>query len=179
MNHKKFFSVTVSLAVMGVLLAMEIILSRFLSINQWDLKIGFSFIPIVIVAYIYGAIPAAVIAALGDFLGAVLFPIGPYHPGFTATAFLTGAIFGLFLHKQYSIYKLVPSVLLVQFTGGLILNTIWISQLYGSPFFVVLPTRIVQCIVMSVVEILTISLLEKILLRRLKQMVMSLNVIKT
>ena len=30
----------------GVLTAMEIVLNRFLSINAWNLKIGFSFVPV-------------------------------------------------------------------------------------------------------------------------------------
>ena len=75
---------------LGVLTALEIVLSRFLSISAWNIKIGFSFVPIAAAAMLFGPLPAAVAAALGDLLGAILFPIGPYFPGFTVTAFLTG-----------------------------------------------------------------------------------------
>ena len=40
-------SMTHRLVLMAMFVAVQIILSRFLSINLWNLKIGFSFIPIV------------------------------------------------------------------------------------------------------------------------------------
>ena len=91
----------------GVLTAMEIVLNRFLSINAWNLKIGFSFVPVAIAGMLFGPIPAAIVAALGDFVGALVFPIGPYFPGFTFTAFLTGIVFGFFLKGKTT----VPRVL--------------------------------------------------------------------
>ena len=50
----------------GVLTAMEIVLNRFLSINAWNLKIGFSFVPVAIAGMLFGLLPAAIVAALGD-----------------------------------------------------------------------------------------------------------------
>ena len=76
---------THSIALMGLLLAAEIVLSRFCSIATWNIKIGFTFIPLVLSAGLFGPIGAGVLAALADFLGAILFPIGPYFPGFTFT----------------------------------------------------------------------------------------------
>lgn len=71
------------LTTLGVLIATEVVLSRFLSINAWNIKIGFNFVPIAIAAILYGPIAAGAVAGIGDFLGAVLFPIGPY-PGLHA-----------------------------------------------------------------------------------------------
>lgn len=44
-----------SVSVIGILVAMEIILARF-SIHTWNIKIGFSFVPIVVAAILYGPI---------------------------------------------------------------------------------------------------------------------------
>ena len=85
---------TRTLVTMGLLLALEIVLSRFLSINAWNIKIGFNFVPVAVAALLYGPLGGAIVAAMGDFLGAILFPIGPYFPGFTFTAFLTGGTCG-------------------------------------------------------------------------------------
>lgn len=41
---------------LGMLVAVEIVLSRFLSINTWRFKIGFSFVPIVLAAMLYAGI---------------------------------------------------------------------------------------------------------------------------
>ena len=91
---------THSIALMGLLLAAEIVLSRFCSIATWNIKIGFTFIPLVLSAGLFGPIGAGVLAALADFLGAILFPIGPYFPGFTFTQFCVGVVFGLLLQKN-------------------------------------------------------------------------------
>ena len=87
------------IAVVGLLLALEIILSRFCSYSVWNSKIGFAFIPVVICAMLYGPVYSAILSGLADFLGAILFPIGAYFPGFTLTATLIGAVFGLFLYS--------------------------------------------------------------------------------
>ena len=63
---------------LAMMTALEIVLSRFLSINAWNLKIGFSFVPVVAAAMMFGPISAVIVAALGDFLGAILFPSGPF-----------------------------------------------------------------------------------------------------
>ena len=67
---------TRQMAAMGAMIALEVILSRFLSINAWNIKIGFAFVPVVITAILYGPLAAGIVGAAADFLGAVLFPIG-------------------------------------------------------------------------------------------------------
>ena len=44
---------TKSVSIIGILVAMEIILARF-SVHTWNLKIGFSFVPIAVAAIFYG-----------------------------------------------------------------------------------------------------------------------------
>lgn len=147
------------LTTLAVLISSEIILSRFLSVNAWNIKIGFSFIPVVIAALLYGAVPAACVAAAGDFLGALLFPIGAYFPGFTFTAFLTGMVFGIFLYRKNSRIRILAAVVTNQFILSLFLNTFWISLLYGSPFWPLLVTRIAQSVLLSIFEFVIISVL--------------------
>ena len=155
------------LVLLAVLTAMEIVLSRFLSINTWNLKIGFSFIPVVVAAMLYGPAGGACVAALGDFLGAILFPIGPYFPGFTFTALLTGIVFGLFLRRKQTPLRTVIAVLINQLGLSLLLNTFWISVLYKSPYFPTLLSRIPQCAVLIPVQIALILAFSHAL-RRLK-----------
>lgn len=140
------------LALMGILIALEIVLNRFLSINAWNIKIGFNFVPIVIAAMLLGPLQGGLVAALGDLIGALLFPIGAYFPGFTLTAFLTGLTFGLFLYHRQTVVRTALAALVSQGVLGLWLNTLWIWILYGSSFRVLLATRLVQCGVLLVVQ---------------------------
>ena len=147
------------------LTALEIVLSRFCSINTWNLKMGFGFLPIAIAAMFFGALGGAIVGGLSDFLGAVLIPIGPYFPGFTLTSTLVGLLFGIFLHHSRGMKRIVPAVLIHQLLLGFLLNSMWISILYQSPFLPLLATRIVQCVVMVPVEIIVIGIAGKAIAR--------------
>lgn len=154
-----------TLITMGLLISLEIVLSRFCSINAWNIKIGFNFVPIVVAAIFFGPIEAATVAALGDFIGAILFPIGVYFPGFTLTAFLSGLTFGVLLHKRQNTLRILMAVMIKQMVLSLMVNTLWISILYGSPYLPLLATRIVQSAVLGPVEFVMIGAIVQVLNR--------------
>ena len=149
-----------SISIIGILVAMEIILARF-SIHTWNLKIGFSFIPVVVAAIFYGPVTAGLVGAIGDIMGYILFPVGAYFPGFTLTAFVTGMIFGFFLRKSQSVLNVVLAVLCVQIFVSQFITTYWISFLYGSPYWALFATRIYQTAAMIAVEIISTLLIVK------------------
>lgn len=149
-----------SISIIGILVAMEIILARF-SIHTWNLKIGFSFIPVVVAAIFYGPVTAGLVGAIGDIMGYILFPVGAYFPGFTLTAFVTGMIFGFFLRKSQSVLNIVLAVLCVQIFVSQFMTTYWISFLYGSPYWALFATRIYQTAAMIAVEIISTLLIVK------------------
>ncbi len=138
MSKYKFKLDARTMALMSLLTACEIVLSRFCSVNTHGVKLGFSFIPAALCGIILGPVPAGIVCALSDFLGAMLFPFGPYHPGFTLTAFAMGFTYGFFLYElhEYSgkqIFLRVFAVSLINsLVFGLLVNTLWVSQLYGS-----------------------------------------------
>ncbi len=144
---------TKEFVILAALIAIEIILSRFLSITAWDTKYSLGFIAVMIAAMLYGPLAAGIVGALSDIIGAMLFPVGPYFAGFTLTALLTGLLFGLFMYKKPHVVKLVIAVLINQFVLTLLVNTMWISVLYGSPFGPLLTTRVTQSLVMTAVQI--------------------------
>jgi len=150
---------------LAMLTALEIVLSRFLSITAWNTKIGFAFVPVVVAAMLYGPLSAGIVAALADFVGALLFPVGAYFPGFTLTAFLMGAVYGLCLYKKQSFPRILLAVAVHQLALSLLLNTLWISLLYGSPFRALLVSRLPQCAILAAVQLALIPLLAKALPR--------------
>ncbi len=169
MEKKKFRISTKDLVIMAVLIAVEIVLSRFLSISAWNTKIGFAFVPVVIAAVLLGPVYAGIVGAVADLLGAVLFPIGAYFPGFTLTAFLTGLVYGLFLHKEQTVLRVIGAVAINQGILSLFLNTFWISVLYGSPFKPLLITRLPQTGILTVVQIVVIIVIAKVIPRIKKE----------
>lgn len=156
---------TRTLTSMALLIALEIVLSRFLSISAWNTKIGFAFVPVVIAAILLGPLYAGIVGALADFLGAILFPIGTYFPGFTLTAFLMGLCYGLFLYRSQSFPRILGAVAVHQLILSLLLNTLWISLLYGSPYMPLLVSRLPQCAILAAVQLVVIPLIARLLPR--------------
>lgn len=165
MNERKFKEIfkldTKDVVLMGMLIATEIVLSRFASITAWNVKIGFAFVPLVIASIKLGPIKGGIVGALADFLGATLFPIGPYFPGFTLTSFLNGLTFGICLNKKQSFLRILIAVAINQLILSLVLNSLWISILYGAPYKALFVTRIMQCAIIAPVQIITINLICK------------------
>ena len=160
MSEKKM-SRTHRLVVMAMLAAVQIVLSRFLSINLWNLKIGFAFVPIALAGMLLGPVGAGLTGVVADLIGATLFPSGAFFPGFTLTAFITAFGYGFFLHKKQGMGNILGAVLFSEIVGTILLNTLWISILYGTPFIPVMIPRLGQAVGMGIVEVIVIKILVK------------------
>ena len=121
------------LTVSALLIALDVVFSRVLAINTPLMKIGLGFAAVAVAAMLYGPAWAALTAALGDLIGALLFPTGAYFPGFTATAALTGLIFGLFLYRREKSWLLAFLAALCNcLLVTLLLNTLMIAVFFRS-----------------------------------------------
>lgn len=153
---------TRTIAQLAVLIALEVVLSRFLSINLWSNKIGFAFVPVAVTAMLYGPLTTGVTAAIADVIGAVLFPSGAFFPGFTLTAFLNGVVYSLSFHKRQTAPRIMLGVVARELGFSLFLNTLWISIMYDSPYFpLLIGSRLWQCLIMVPVQFIVIFVLSK------------------
>lgn len=146
----------------GVLVALNIILERLLAYSVWNMTISFGFITVAFAAVMLGLPYAIAVGGLGDLIGALLFPFGPYFPGFTLTNILAAAVLALFIHKNTSIINVTIATVINKISFTLILNSIWISILYRggiSKFFVVAIPRIWSAVILGIVEIIVITLI--------------------
>lgn len=151
---------TLKISNLGLLIALQVLLSHFLSINTPVVRIGFGFLPLAIIGMIYGPISAGVCAIISDILGWALFPTGAYFPGFTLTAFLTAFSYGTFLYKKdKSLKRILIPVLIVCILLNLILDTFWLTLLLGKGYMALLPTRVLKSIIMIPVQLFTISII--------------------
>ena len=153
----------------GLLLSLLIILSRFVSIKTQIVVISFSFVPIIISAILLGPKYTALIACLGDFLGATLFPFGSYFIGFTIIEAITGLIYGIFLYNKTNefytgkslIIRLLLSSIINLVIIGIFITGFMISALYGSAYIVVITSRAITKLIMLPIQIIIMYLLNK------------------
>lgn len=149
-----------SLVTMSFLIGLEIILTRFLSINTPILRMGFGFLPVATIGILYGPIWAGLCYTIGDFLGLMLFPIAPYFPGFSLSAFLTGLTYGLLLHNKPVTWKrTLIAASIVCILINLCLDTFWLYILMDQAVVALLPTRILKTAIMLPVQVIMIPLL--------------------
>lgn len=141
----------------GLLIAIEIVMSRFLSIATPIVKISFGFIPIAIAAMLYGPVYAGIAAAAADFIGAMLFPIGAFFPGFTLSALLRGVTYGFLLHNHpTNIKRISASATIICMGINLVLGSLWLSILMKKALFLILPTRVLHNVIMIPIQVITI-----------------------
>lgn len=152
----------------SMLSAILIILNRFVSIKTEVLVISFSFVPIMMSSIWLGPKYSTTIALLGDLLGAILFPFGPYFPGFTVSSAISGLIYGIFLYNdgkemsnQKLIIRLTVSSIIQLIIINIFLTSLWIHILYGKAYLVIMTSRAITQIIMIPIHIITIYGLEK------------------
>lgn len=143
--------------VMALMVALSIVLERFLGYNDRVLSVSFSYLPIALTGMLFGPVPAAAVSGLADALGALLFPSGPFDIRFTLIALIKGALYGAFLyHAQGSRYRIILAQALVTLIAHLTLNTLVISSIIGKGFFALLPLRLVKNLLFLPIEVLTL-----------------------
>ena len=173
-NNRSGHQHVLMLVVMAMLAALQIVLSRFLSINTTLTKIGFAFVPIAVCAMLFGPLPTVIVAVVADVLGASLFPSGPFFPGFTLSAALNAMVYGLLLYKRPTVLRVVIAVAINQFVLSMFLTTYWLSILYHWEYWPSVVARLHQFAILTVVEVaVNIVLIQ--LVPRLKRALPMLN----
>jgi ECF transporter S component (folate family) len=148
------------LVVISFMSTLEVLLTRIFAIFMpTSLRLSLGFLPVAMTAILYGPWWAGVSYALGDIIGMLIFPMGPYFPGFTLTAFLTGMTFGLVLYGKPVTFKrtLVASLIVVVFCN-LILDTFWLYLLFDQAVIAMLPLRLVKSVLTLVLQTTLIPL---------------------
>lgn len=142
----------------ALLMALDIILTRFLSIQTPIVRIGFGFLPTAMIGMLFGPLAAGTAGALTDIVRIFLFGgSGPFFPGFTLSAFLGGVFYGVFLHnKPKSLWRISLAVLMITIFVNLGLNTLWVYMLTDKAAFAILPARLIQNAVLAPVKIAVI-----------------------
>lgn len=124
-----------TLVVCSLMVGLNVILSVFLEIPLVPntIMIGFHYLVLVLVGYMYGAMPAMIVGGLGDIIGAILFPKGPFFIGFTLNAMFEGFIYGVFFYKKkISLKRVVGASIVNLIIVSLIMTPTWIYIMYST-----------------------------------------------
>lgn len=175
---RKFFKSAKNLADTRVLCSSAILISVYFALYAvklpiaLDLRITFTFIPLALAGWLFGAVPAMLVGIISDVVSSLLLPQGPYFPGFTLTAALSGLVYGLLLYEQeYFTWRVFLSKIVVNLLFNTLLNSFWLSILYSKGYIVYLMEHLIKNIIALPIEAVLLIIIMKILTERgLKKM---------
>lgn len=148
------------LVFMALFISLEVVLTRFFSIQTPIVRIGFGFLPVALSSIMLGPIIGGITAAVADVVRMFAFPSGfPYFPGFTFSALASGMIYGLFLYKKpKTLLRIALAVLTVTVVVDLGLNTLWLTVFMGNAMSA-FAVRLVKSLIMFPIQVALIHLM--------------------
>ncbi|MBQ2438089.1 MAG: folate family ECF transporter S component, partial [Clostridia bacterium] len=128
--------------------------------------------------YTFADVPFRATAAVADVIGALLVPTGAFFPPLTVTAVLRGILYGIMLKyvpeymakviddpKKYQrawIGVCAATTLFDQLAFGMLLQSYWLSLLYGSPYTGMMASRVLQIAILIPVEFVVLVFLPRL-----------------
>ena len=153
-NSFKEMFVTRNIVLCGLLAALAVVLGMVASIDIGPyIRIGFSGLPNRVVECLFGPVVGSIFGGMLDVLKYIMKPSGPFFFGFTFNAMVAGVIYGTVLYqKPVTIKRILVAEFLTKLIVNCLLNTLWISMLYGKGFFALLPLRVLKNVIMLPID---------------------------
>lgn len=147
MEKKRVLS-TQKLVFLALMAALNVVLSRFSFQLSGEVRLSIlGFLPMAMAGMMLGPVWGALTGAVGDVLNFLLFThvYGPYFPGYTLTALLSGLWYGkmLYQHNEVSWKRALLTTLPIIIVGELGLNSVWVYMMYRKTFWANLPMRVI------------------------------------
>ncbi len=157
-----FHLTTKTLVLASFFVGINIVLSRVGAIMLFNSSVRLSFgnIPLILSGLLLGPAAGLMTGVVSDILGFLINSHGgAYHPGFTVSAGLTGLIPGLIMvwsvrhgKSRYSLTNVILSNVLVYLLISGFLNTVWLTHLLGTGFWVLFPARLASHGIVTVIN---------------------------
>ena len=159
---------TKKMITLSMLIALQVVLTRIFSINAWNIRIVFGFIPMLFAALYFGTWEAVTVASLADIIGSLALSSYPYFPGYTFSIALSAFIFATILRKNKSSLSILLAVAVTQLICSLLLNSLWISINSGSALLPIMLTRLIQVGINGAMQFFTIQFMVFVLEKRFR-----------
>ena len=163
MNTKQH-RVNVILAFSSLLAALSIILGKYLAFNVGEfLRFSFENLPTIFAAIAFGPVTALLVATVADVVGSLMVGYA-INPILTVGAAFVGAVAGLVnipvsKLKLPSALKIAICVFSAHIAGSLIIKSIGLHLMYGTPYSVLVPWRALNYLIVGTLETVILTIL--------------------
>lgn len=151
------------MAYAGVLIAMNIVLARLVAINIGPtLRITVSQTPIYLAGLWFGPVIGGICGVLGDLIGCLIQGYAP-NPFISVSALLTGMLPGIMMYfvKKPGMFHVLGVTCINGIVGSLGFTCVGLHIYYGTPWAVLYTGRIVQTILLTIVNTMLVFFLYK------------------
>ena len=153
-----------ALVAAAMLLSIAVVLGFYRVQLTESIRIGFDFIAKESTSMLFGPVVGCMVAGLSDIISYIIKPVGAFFPGLTLSAMLASAIYGAILYKRpVSLWRIIAANSAVTVFVNKLLNTYWMTIMYGDAFAVLFPARAVKQIIMLPIEIVLFYTVAKML----------------
>ena len=165
---------TKKILIIALACAITLILNRLIPALPY-IHVTLDFLPVFLVAVLYGPLWSTLTYALADTLGSILLPYGPYNPIVTVFIALTGLILGLVFYKKdlsgskIVVRSIVASIIIfiVRLFG--ITFALWVYAAAGDAYYGLIVARLPFCAISAVVMAILIPITYKLLYKQIKK----------
>lgn len=151
--------------------ALQVVSALFtITLFSW-LRISFGFVFQSATAMLFGPVVAGLQGIVADVAGFLLHPSGPFFPGYTLSALLSGVVYGCaFYGERVDWKRALCAKALVNLLINICLGTLWAKLLYNQAFWAMLASRALKNAVLLIVEtpllVVTYDIVQSIRRRR-------------
>ena len=154
MQRNNVYSRSYKLVLVALMIAMTLIINRVFPATP-VYHISVDFIPVFIVAVIFGPLWSALTYALADAIGAILFPVGPFNPGITFTLLWLRSLLAAAIS------------LLIKLLG----TTYFLYLTFGGPngmgYFAYVISRIPNCVIFAALVFVLLPIIQRVIVVRI------------
>ena len=152
------------LCVLGMLGGLSIVLYTITFQITDVLQIGFDPVCNILADCLFGPVVGGIFSGAMDMLNFFLNPRGPFNPGLTLNAIISGLFIGsMFYKKKPTPIKLCIVLLIDHVILNAFLGTFWLYLVNGSGMLAWFPTRLVSNLVKPFIETIIILIIYKAL----------------
>ena len=100
----------------------------------------------------------AIVAFLSDTIGFLLFPSGPYFPGYLLSEILAACIYSLFLYRErFHWLRALAAKMLINYLINVLLGCLWSYLLYGKTYLYYLTTSLIKNTLLLPIEVIIMT----------------------
>ena len=135
------------MAISGFLIALNVVLSRIITIPG---VISFGGFPIIFAGVVFGPVVGGIVGGVGDVVSFIVRPTGPFMPHFVLTSALTGIIPGIMIRllkaemPKIPLWKIFLAIFVGQVTTTVLMVPFFRSILFSTPMMVTLPKAAIK-----------------------------------